>query len=96
MNIYVSSLSFTANDEDLRTLFAAHGRVSSAKVIMDKYSNRSKGFGFVEMPDQEEAEKAIRALNGSNFDGRSIVVNEAKPREERSGGGGRSFSNNRY
>jgi len=95
MNIYVSSLSFSASDEDLRQLFAAHGRVSSAKVIMDKYTNRSKGFGFVEMPDQAEAEKAIKQLNGSHFDGRSIVVNEAKPREERSGDK-RSFSNNRW
>ncbi|MBN9381289.1 MAG: RNA-binding protein [Chitinophagaceae bacterium] len=94
MNIYVSSLSFTAGDEDLRQLFAAYGRVSSAKVVMDKYSNRSKGFGFVEMPDQAEAEKAIKQLNGSQFEGRSIVVNEAKPREERSGDR-RSFNGNR-
>ena len=93
MNIYVSSLSFTIVDEDLRKLFAEHGKVSSAKVIMDKYTNRSKGFGFVEMPDQEEAEKAIRQLNGAHFEGRSIVVNEAKPREEKSGNG-RSYSNN--
>ena len=94
MNIYVSGLSFTITDEELKQLFAAHGRVSSAKVIIDKYSNRSKGFGFVEMPDQEEAEKAIRQLNGSHVDGRSIVVNEAKPREEKSGDR-RSFSSNR-
>jgi RNA recognition motif-containing protein len=95
MNIYVSSLSFTITDEDLNKLFAEHGRVSSAKVVMDKYTNRSKGFGFVEMPDQAEAEKAIRELNGYHFEGRSIVVNEAKPREDRSGGDRRSFSNNR-
>jgi RNA recognition motif-containing protein len=95
MNIYVSSLSFTATDEDLKQLFATYGRVSSAKVVMDKYSNRSKGFGFVEMPDQAEAEKAIKQLNGSQFEGRSIVVNEAKPREERSGDR-RSSSSNRW
>jgi RNA recognition motif-containing protein len=84
MNIYVSSLSFTATDEDLRKLFAEHGRVSSAKVIMDKFTSRSKGFGFVEMPDQAEAEKAMKELNGAHFDGRTINVNEARPREERS------------
>ncbi|HLZ88793.1 MAG TPA: RNA-binding protein [Puia sp.] len=97
MNIYVSGLSFSIADEELKQLFAEHGKVSSAKVIMDKYSNRSKGFGFVEMPDKDEAEKAIKQLNGFHFEGRSIVVNEAKPREERSGSGDRrSVSGNRW
>lgn len=95
MNLYVSSLSFSTTDEDLNQLFAAHGKVSSAKVIIDKVSNRSKGFGFVEMPDQAEAEKAISQLNGSRVDGRSIVVSEARPREERSGDK-RTFNNKRW
>ena len=94
MNIYVSSLSFTTTDEDLNQLFAAHGKVSSAKVIIDRLSNRSKGFGFVEMPDKTEAEKAINKLNGTHVGGRSITVSEAKPREERSGD--RRSSNNRW
>ena len=85
MNIYVSSLSFTVTGEDLRKLFEQHGQVSSANVIVDKYSKRSKGFGFVEMPDQAESEKAIQELNGSTFEGRSITVNPARPKEERTG-----------
>lgn len=95
MNIFVSSLSFTTTDEGLSQLFAAHGNVTSAKVIIDKLTNRSKGFGFVEMPDKEEAENAIKQLNGSRVDGRSIVVSEARPREER-GGDNRTFNKNRY
>ena len=83
MNIYVSNLSFAVVDEDLRSYFAEYGEVTSAKVIMDKYTNRSKGFGFVEMPDDAAAEKAIAELNGATVDGRSIKVNVAKPREER-------------
>lgn len=83
MNIYVSNLSFAVVDEDLRSYFAEYGEVSSAKVIMDKYTNRSKGFGFVEMPDDAAAQKAIAELDGATVDGRSIRVSVAKPREER-------------
>ena len=99
MNIYVSNLSFSINDEDLAKLFNGYGNVSSAKVITDKFTNRSKGFGFVEMADDAEAEKAIAELNGSQVDNRSISVTVARPREERTGGGGgnkRSFSNNKW
>jgi RNA recognition motif-containing protein len=97
MNIYVSNLSFNVQDEDLREFFAEYGEVSSAKVIMDKFTNRSRGFGFVEMPDNAAAQKAIQELDGATVEGRAIKVSEAKPREERSntgGGGGnrRSFS----
>ena len=104
MNIYVSNLSFTVQDEDLKEFFAEYGEVSSAKVIMDRETNRSRGFGFVEMPDEAAGQKAIRELDGAQVDGRPIKVNVAKPREERSnsggGGGRRSFSggggNNRW
>jgi RNA recognition motif-containing protein len=95
MNIYVSNLSFNVQDEDLREFFAEYGEVSSAKVIMDKFTNRSRGFGFVEMPDNASAQKAIQELDGATVEGRAIRVSEAKPREDRpSGGGGqrRSFS----
>jgi RNA recognition motif-containing protein len=90
MNIYVSNLSFNVQDEDLREFFAEYGEVSSAKVIMDKFTNRSRGFGFVEMPDNAAAQKAIKELDGATVEGRAIKVSEAKPREERSntGGGG--------
>jgi RNA recognition motif-containing protein len=101
MNIYVSNLSFAVQDEDLRGFFEEYGEVSSAKVIKDKFTNRSRGFAFVEMPDKAAAEKAIKELDGATVDGRSIKVNEAKPREERNngGGGGRRSSyssNNRW
>lgn len=82
MNIYVSNLGFSVNDEDLKNLFASYGTVSSAKVIMDKMTSQSRGFGFVEMPDEEAAQKALKELNGSMADGRSIKVTEARPREE--------------
>ncbi len=81
MNIYISNLSFTVGDEDLKNLFAEYGTVNSAKVITDKLSGRSRGFGFVEMADAEAAEKAVKALDGRNIDGRPVVVNPAKPRE---------------
>ncbi len=84
MNIYVSNLSFNIEDEDLRGYFAEYGTVTSAKVIMDKESGRSKGFGFVEMPDATAAAKAIAEIDGSVADGRTIKVTEARPREERS------------
>ena len=98
MNIYVSNLSFNVRDEDLREFFTPFGEVSSAKVIMDKETGRSRGFGFVEMPDDAAAQKAIAELEGATVEGRNIRVNEAKPREDRparsgGGGGGRSFNN---
>lgn len=83
MNIYVSNLSFAVQDEDLRSYFAEYGEVSSAKVITDKFTNRSRGFGFVEMPDETTAQKAITELDGAMVDGRAIKVNVAKPREEK-------------
>ncbi|MFT3843526.1 MAG: RNA-binding protein [Lacibacter sp.] len=83
MNLYVSNLGPNVKDEDLKQLFAAYGSVSSSKVIIDKFSNQSRGFGFVEMPDDTEAQKAIAALNGSSNDSRFIKVSEARPREER-------------
>ncbi len=88
--LYVGGLSYNVTDEQLKQLFATHGTVQSAKVITDKYTDRSRGFGFVEMGTAEEAEKAIAALNGTQLDGRSLTVNIAKPREERParGGGG--------
>jgi|ERR1700684_4021480 RNA recognition motif-containing protein len=107
MNIYVSNLSFNVRDEDLREYFAEYGEVSSAKVINDKFTNKSRGFAFVEMPDDEAAKKAIAELDGASVDGRTIGVSVARPKEERSGGnkgggGGGSFerrgnySNSRY
>lgn len=83
MNIFVSSLSFSTTDQELKQLFDSYGSVSSAKIIMDRDNNRSKGFGFVEMADQAEGEKAIRELDGSRFDGRSISVSVARPRAEK-------------
>lgn len=82
MNIYVANLSFNIQDDELRKLFATYGEVSSAKVIMDKFSNRSKGFGFVEMPNEKDGQKAIDELHGSMVDGRPITVNPAKPKKE--------------
>jgi RNA recognition motif-containing protein len=95
MNIYVSNLSFNVRDEDLREFFTPYGEVSSAKVIMDKETGRSRGFGFVEMPDDAAAKKAIAELEGATVEGRNIRVNEAKPREDRParGDGGRNFNN---
>ena len=87
--LYVGGLAYSVTDEQLRQLFSGHGKVESAKVITDKYTDRSRGFGFVEMSTQEEAEKAIQALNGSQHEGRSLTVNISKPREDRGGGGGR-------
>mgnify|MGYP003439006418 FL=1 len=94
MNIYVSNLSFAVVDEDLRSYFAEYGEVTSAKVIMDKYTNRSKGFGFVEMSDDAAAQKAIAELDGATVDGRAIKVSVAKPKEERTPNNNRpSYSN---
>jgi RNA recognition motif-containing protein len=91
MNIYVSNLSFNVQDEDLREFFTEYGEVTSAKVITDKFTGKSRGFGFVEMPDDESARKAIAELDNGTVEGRTIKVMEAKPKEERparSGGGG--------
>ncbi|MCA9292594.1 MAG: RNA-binding protein [Phycisphaerales bacterium] len=85
--IYVGNLPFSMNDGELRDLFAAHGNVMSASVVMDRETGRSRGFGFVEM-DDAEADNAINALNGSVFSGRDLRVNEARPREDRPRGGG--------
>ena len=82
MNIYVGNLSYKASDNDLRELFSAHGEVTSAGVIQDRASGRSKGFGFVEMPDDAQAEKAIEALDGADMQGRNIKVNQARPKKE--------------
>jgi RNA recognition motif-containing protein len=83
MNLYVGNLAYSMRDDDLHALFATHGEVDSARIIMDRASGRSKGFGFVEMSDEEAAKAAIEALNGTEVDGRNVVVNEARPREER-------------
>ena len=94
MNIYVGNLSWNLKDQDLSNLFASHGEVVSAKIVTDKFTGRSKGFGFVEMPNDDQAQAAITALNGTDVDGRSIVVNESRPKQEGGGGGGfkkRSF-----
>jgi RNA recognition motif-containing protein len=87
MNIYVGNLSWNLKDQDLSNLFASHGEVGSAKIVTDKFTGRSKGFGFVEMPNDNQAQAAIAALNGSEVDGRNIVVNESRPKPEGGGGG---------
>src|SRR5438309_10990532 len=86
MNIYVSNLSFNVKDEDLRAFFTPYGEVSSAKIITDRESGQSRGFGFVEMGDDVASKKAITELNESTVDGRTIKVMEAKPKEDRGGG----------
>lgn len=86
--IYVGGLPYSATEQELNSLFAAHGNVESARVITDKFTGQSRGFGFVEMSSGEEASKAISALNGTQMGGRTLTVNEAKPQEPRSGGGG--------
>ena len=108
MNIYVSNLSLNVQDEDLREFFTEYGEVSSAKVITDKFTGKSRGFGFVEMPDNEAAQKAIAELDNATVENRTIRVMEAKPKEERparsnNGGGfgggnrgGGGFNKNRY
>jgi RNA recognition motif-containing protein len=88
MNIYVGNLSWGLKDQDLANLFTPFGEVASAKIVMDKFTQRSKGFGFVEMPNDEQAQAAIAQLNGSEIEGRNLVVNESRPKEEGSGGGG--------
>jgi len=87
MNLYVGNLAYEVTDDDLKNAFQAHGEVQSARVIMDRYTNRSKGFGFVEMAKNEEAQAAIAAINGTQLSGRAITVNEARPKPAREGGG---------
>jgi RNA recognition motif-containing protein len=107
MNIYVSNLSFNVQDEDLRDFFTPYGEVTSAKVINDRETGRSRGFGFVEMSDDAASQKAISELDGAAVEGRNIKVMEAKPKEKSSGGGfrsngggnfnnGNSYNKNRY
>ena len=95
MNIYVGNLPRAVNENDLRETFQAFGEVSTASIIKDKFSGESRGFGFIEMPNKDEAQKAISMLNGKDLKGRTATVNEAKPRTDasRSGGG---FGNRRY
>lgn len=86
--LYVGNLSFNTSTQDLEALFANSGTVQSASIVEDRETGRSRGFGFVEMSSKEEAQSAISSLDGKEVDGRSLKVNEAKPREDRSGGGG--------
>ena len=88
MNIYVGNLSFDTSESDLQAAFAAYGAVSTARIATDRDTGRARGFGFVEMASQAEAQAAIKALNGSELQGRTLTVNEARPREERRTGGG--------
>jgi len=87
-NIYVGNLTWECTADDLLALFQEHGNVARAQVITDRETGRSRGFGFVEMENDAEAQKAIEALNGADYQGRALTVNEAKPREDRGGGGG--------
>jgi RNA recognition motif-containing protein len=106
MNIYVANIPFKASEQEFRELFEEYGEVSSAKIVMDKETQRSRGFGFVEMSDDAAARQAITKLNGSDFLGKSLVVNEARPKTDnprsgggggyRSGGGGGGGYNKRY
>lgn len=84
MNMYVGNLAYSVTEEDLRAAFSEFGEVADVKLIKDKFSGQSKGFGFVEMPDNSEADKAIKALNGTRFQGRDIKVNQARPQGDRS------------
>ena len=89
MNIYVGNLVFDVSEEDLKEAFEPFGEITEVRLIMDKYSGKSKGFAFIEMPSKEEAEKAIEEMNGKEFKGRAMNVNEAKPKTDRGGRGGR-------
>lgn len=91
MNIYVGNLSWNLKDQDLTDLFTPYGEVTTAKIVIDKFTQRSKGFGFVEMPNDEQAQAAIAQLNGSEVDGRNLVVNESRPKEGGAGAGGGGF-----
>ncbi len=94
-NLYVGNLSFSTDDTSLNELFAEFGTVDSAKVVTDRDSGRSRGFGFVEMSNDDEANAAISGLDGKEVDGRALKVNQAKPKENRAGGGG-GYSDRRY
>jgi RNA recognition motif-containing protein len=96
MNIYVGNLSWGLKDQDLANLFAPFGEVSSAKIVTDKFTQRSKGFGFVEMASDEEAQAAIAQLNGTEVEGRSLVVNESRPKQEGGGGGGGGYKKRNF
>lgn len=89
MNIYIGNLPYSISEDELRELFAAHGEVSSVNIIMDRESGRSKGFGFIEMPDSAHGEAAINAINQTDVQGRSLRVNEARPKNDNRGGGER-------
>lgn len=93
MNIYVSNLNFSTSSESLQELFAAYGEIESVKIITDRETGRSRGFGFVEMPDDTEGQNAISELNGTDFEGKTITVNVARPRTERNNGG---YNRSRY
>jgi RNA recognition motif-containing protein len=95
MNIFVAKLNFDTHDSDLKGAFEEYGDVESVKIIMDKFTGRSKGYGFVEMPNDEDGENAIRGLNNSELDGRTIVVKKAEPRERRDNRGGFDRGGNR-
>ncbi|MCU0333660.1 MAG: RNA-binding protein [Chitinophagaceae bacterium] len=95
MNLYIGNLSWGVQESELQQLFETYGEVSSCKIVKDKMTNRSKGFGFVEMPNDAEANQAIAELNGKALQGRNISVNEARPREERPAGGGFRGGGNR-
>ena len=92
--LYVGNLSFRVTSEDLQEYFAAAGAVESANVVFDRETGRSRGFGFVEMASEDDANNAIAQFNGQEYDGRNMVVNEARPREDRGGGGGRRGGGN--
>jgi len=96
MNVYVGSLSYKVTEEDLRKEFEGFGQVESVNIIKDRYSGESRGFGFVEMPNKDEAQSAIEGLNGRELKGRKINVNEARPRSEGYRGGGRRGGGRRY
>ena len=89
MNIYVGNLDFEVVENDLREAFEQYGQVTEVRIIMDKYTGKAKGFGFIEMPEKEEAQKAIAEMNEKDFKGRVMKVNEAKPKPDRGGGGRR-------
>lgn len=93
--IYVGGLPYPTTETELTDLFVQHGNVDSAKIITDKYTGRSRGFGFVEMPSEEEGKAAIAALNGTQLDGRTLTVNQARPQEARAGGGRGGFGGGR-
>ena len=95
-NIFVGNLNFNTSEEQLRTLFATYGQVDRVSILTDRDTGRSRGFGFVEMTNEAEAEKAIAALNGANLDGRTLNVNEARPKTDRAAGGRGGFRGGRY